>query len=91
MARIESKMSNIPKAKWPQIRISPEIHAKLLETSAIESGKQKKRISLIDWTCKIIKSGLKIKNYIDNFHPILTLGSLDSSHNPARRYIYHIL
>jgi len=51
------------KAKWPQTRVSPEIHAKLLETSAVESGKRKKRISLVDWQCEIIEAGLRAKGY----------------------------
>lgn len=48
---------------WPNVRISAELHKRLIETQAIESGKRKKPVSLVDWANKVIESGLKALHY----------------------------
>jgi hypothetical protein len=57
------KVNNQLRTKWPMIRVSMKLHQKLKSSSAIESGRQKKPIRLIDWTNQIIDAGLKKLGY----------------------------
>jgi len=51
------------KKKSRLIRIAAQLHQQLKSSSAIESGRQKKPIRLIDWTNQIITAGLKKLGY----------------------------
>ena len=51
------------RTKWPNVRISPELHKRLIETQSIESGKRRKPVSLVEWTIEVVKSGLKAQHY----------------------------
>jgi len=51
------------RTSWPMVRVSPQNHAALRKAAAMESGKQGKPISLVDFSNRVVGRGLKALGY----------------------------